>query len=131
MATDTATKQIIERGLDLIDDMISNSYFVDASELHHHLYNEDYFIIGTYQAKQFLDQFGAFDAIGIVQEYEQSNFGEVNTDLSDPERVANMLAYIKGEEALNNCDTLQKAWDQGELTEDALIAIRDELKAQQ
>jgi hypothetical protein len=44
----------------------------------------------------------AFDCIGTVQEYEQDNFGEVHTDLSCPEKVANMYAYVIGEEILSD-----------------------------
>tara|TARA_R100001086_G_C11749759_1_gene234984 strand:+ start:263 stop:610 length:348 start_codon:yes stop_codon:yes gene_type:complete len=87
------------------------SYFVDfiaenskcireqdfRDELHYHAFNCDYYIIGTHKAKQWLGA-EAFDVIGIVKEYEQDNFGEVTTDLSDPEKVANMYAYIVGEE---------------------------------
>ena len=51
---------------------------------------------------------GAFGAIQLVQAYEQDNFGEVNTDLSDPCAVANMIDYIRGtrvfEELLNEAD---------------------------
>lgn len=128
--TDTATKSVLEYGMDAIDQIISDGNFPDATELHHHLYNEDYFIIGYYNAEKFLDQYGAFQAIGKVQQYEQDNFGEVTTDLSDSEKVANMFAYIVGEEALNNCGTLQHEWDNGELSEDDLIAIKAELSDQ-
>jgi len=38
-----------------------------------------------------------FNVIQIIKEYEQSNFGEVTTDFSDPERIVNMYAYIIGE----------------------------------
>ena len=71
----------------------------DVQDLHHKLCNEDYFIIGTYKAKQFLGEH-AFDAIGIIKEYEENAFGECNTDFSSPEKVANMLAYIIGEYVL-------------------------------
>lgn len=125
--TTTAQAEVIQYGIDQLDDLKGQN--VEASELHHALYNTDYFIIGTYQAKQWLDKYGAFDAIGRVQEYEQSNFGEVSTDLSNPERVANMLAYIIGEEALNNCDTLNREWD-NPLSDDDLDAIKRELEAQ-
>ena len=51
---------------------------------------------------------GAFGAIQLVQAYEQDNFGEVNTDLSDPCAVANTIDYIRGtrvfEELLNEAD---------------------------
>ena len=65
--------------------------------LHHHAFNTDYYIIGTYQAEQWLCN-KAFDVINIIKDYEQDNFGGVHTDLADPERVVNMYVYIVGEE---------------------------------
>jgi len=76
-------------------------------DLHHYLLNEDYFIIGYYQAEQWLKKDSIFNAIETIKEYEESNFGEVSTDLSSSENVANMLAYILGEEILYNNDTYQ------------------------
>ena len=69
----------------------------EPSELHHEAFNMDYYIIGTYQAQQWLGDH-AFYAIQVIKDYEQCCFGEVNTDLSDPERVVNMYAYIVGEQ---------------------------------
>ena len=79
----------------------------DINDLHHYLLNEDYFIIGYYQAEQWLkkDNGSILEAIETIREYEQSNFGQVSTDLSSSENVANMLAYILGEEILYNNDT--------------------------
>ena len=77
------------------------------SDLHYYLLNEDYFIIGSYRAEQWLkkDDSSIFEAIETIREYEQSNFGQVTTDLSSSENVANMLAYILGEEILYNNGT--------------------------
>ena len=77
------------------------------SDLHHFLLNEDYFIIGYYQAEQWLKKGNGsvFEAIETIREYEQSNFGQVTIDLSSSENVANMLAYILGEQILYNNDT--------------------------
>lgn len=72
-------------------------YLKDESELHHHAFNQDYYIIGTYKAEQWLGSM-AFEVIGFIKDYEQDNFGEVYTDLSNPERVVNMFTYIIGEE---------------------------------
>tara|TARA_B100001094_G_scaffold294579_1_gene315323 strand:- start:131 stop:469 length:339 start_codon:yes stop_codon:yes gene_type:complete len=78
-------------------------------DLHHEAFNLDYYIIGTYQAKQWLGN-EAFNIIGFIKDYEQSNFGEVYTDLSNPEKVVNMYAYIIGEEIvyeyLNNLEAV-------------------------
>ena len=74
---------------------LNDSDFRD--DLHYHAFNTDYYIIGTYQAKQWLGD-KVFDVINIIKEYEESVFGEVTTDLSEPEKVVNMYAYIVGEE---------------------------------
>ncbi len=73
-------------------------------DLHHEIFNSDYYIIGRYQAKQWMGD-NAFDCIYDIQEYENSNFGQVTTDLSEPERVVNMWVYIIGEEILEDVIT--------------------------
>ena len=77
------------------------------SDLHHYLLNEDYFIIGYWKAEQWLkkDDGSVFEAIEKIREYEELNFGQVSTDFSSSENVANMLAYILGEEILFDNDT--------------------------
>ena len=51
---------------------------------------------------------GAFAAIQLVQAFEESELGEVNTDLTDPCKIADMIDYIRGtrvfEELLNEAD---------------------------
>jgi hypothetical protein len=70
-------------------------------DLHHNAFNSDYYIIGRYQATQWLgDQ--VFNVIDFIKEWEQSNFGEVGTDFSEPEKVVNMYAYIIGEEIVSD-----------------------------
>ena len=77
------------------------------SDLHHYLLNEDYFIIGYWKAEQWLkkDDSSVFEAIETIREYEESNFGQVSTDFSSSENVANKLAYILGEQILYSNDT--------------------------
>ena len=77
------------------------------SDLHHYLLNEDYFITGYYKAEQWLKKDSIFNAIETIKNYENDNFGQVSTDLSSSENVANMLAYILGEQILYNNDTYQ------------------------
>lgn len=83
------------------DDYISNLTDKEIKEniddLHHDIFNTDYYIIGRYEAKQWLgDQ--VFNIIEIIREYEEFNFGSVNTDFSEPEKIVNMYVYIIGEE---------------------------------
>jgi len=92
-----------------IIDQLNDNVGLDQNinDLHHYLLNEDYFIIGYYKAEQWLKKDSIFNAIETIKEYEESNFGKVSTDLSSSESVANMLAYILGEEILYNNDTYQ------------------------
>ena len=73
--------------------------YSDINELHNMIFNTDYFLIGYYQCEQWLKD-KAFECIGIIQDYEKDQFGEVSTDLSSSENVVNMYAYIVGEELL-------------------------------
>ena len=94
--------------------------------------NTDLWIIGTYKASQSLEEFneddqlytstslnGAFGAIEYVKDYEADMLSDVNTDLSDPEKVANMVAYINMECVLND------------ISNDLDIDIEEELTDQQ
>lgn len=111
-----------------IDGLQNVSSGVNACDLHHELFNTDYFIIGYYDAEQWLIKHpGIFAAIEEIKEYEQSNFGQVTTDLSSSEKVVNMYAYIKGEKILADCPTLQEKWNE-ELTDENLAAIKNELE---
>ena len=68
-----------------------------TEDLHHNCFNTYYYIIGTYKAKQWLGA-AVFDVISYIKDYEMDNFGEVYTDLADPEKVVNMYVYIIGEQ---------------------------------
>ena len=123
----TTETKILESGIENLVNVTADT--IEGSELHNKLYNEDYFVVGYYNAEQILNDYGTFDAIRKVQNYELDNFGECLTDLSDSEKVCNMLAYIEGEEFLSNCDTLQKNWD-NVLTQKMINKIKTELQNQ-
>ena len=88
-----------------------NGYYYD---LHDEVFNTDYYIIGTYQAEKALEQYGVFEAIRKIREYENDNFGEVFTDLSNPEKVANVLYYIIGNEAINDLYEYSETFSENE-----------------
>jgi len=97
---DEVTKYTLERIQELKDyDVKAYNQLVEDGDLHNEIFNLNYYIIGTYEAKQWLSD-KAFDVIDYIKEYEQDNFGEVTTDLGNPEAVVNMYAYILGEEIL-------------------------------
>jgi len=118
--------EVLEHGIDKLKDFGEG---LEASEVHFHLYNEDYFIIYHFEAEKFLKERteeGIFGAIERVREYEQENFGESMTEVN-PESIANMYAYIEGEEILSECKTLRDNWDKV-LTESHVKAIIEELE---
>jgi len=82
-------------------DIVKNN----LDDLHHEIFNTDYYIIGRYEATKWLgDQ--VFNVINIIKEYENDNFGSVNTDFSEVEKVVNMYVYIIGQEIVS--EYLQK-----------------------
>ena len=62
----------IERLKEIAEHMDTQD-FRDAyvSDLHHEIFNTDYYIVGRYQAKEWMGA-DAFDMIGDVQEYEKA-----------------------------------------------------------
>jgi|TARA_B100001094_G_C17811720_1_gene614153 hypothetical protein len=83
----------------------------NKEDIHHYVFNNDYYIIGTYKCKKWLGD-KLFDVIDIIQEYENLHFGEVSTDLSNPEAIVNMYTYIVGEEIIGNTDIEQYVLNQ-------------------
>jgi len=109
--TQTLIKEVKETALDFLKENSEHST-IYGCDLHHEIYNTDYFCVYTSECKKYLEEYGVFKAIEKVKEYEQFNFGEVTTDLSDPFKLLNMLVYILGEEYLNNSNTLtNELWD--------------------
>jgi hypothetical protein len=100
---DTIKKELTLHILDYINDGIVNNENIE--EAHFYCFNEDYYIIGYYEAKQWLKKHNidAFEAIDIVREYENDHFGEFTTDIN-PASIVNVIAYIYGEEIFNSYD---------------------------
>jgi len=66
-------------------------------------FNEDYYLIGYYQCSEWLKKHNldTYEAIAICQDYGIEMFGEFQTRYDNAEITANMLAYIYGEELIN------------------------------
>ena len=78
----------------------------DLSEIHHDIFNTDYYIIGRYKAERWLNN-KVFQVIETIKEYEEFNFGELTTDITEQEQVVNMYVYIIGEELIYNTDLIK------------------------
>lgn len=105
-----------EMKMEAIEDIMErlenyNGYYYD---LHNDVFNTDYYIIGRYYAEKELEAYGVFEAIRLVQRYETEQFGKVYTDLSEPEKLINMVYYIIGEEVIGemyNVPEFVDNWD--------------------
>ena len=120
-----------EDAREAIIEALKNGYSGYYSELHNEVFNTNYYIIGTYRAEKALEEYGVFDALRTVLEYEQDNFGEIITDLSDPEKFVNMLYYIIGEEVLFEMMEDVETWEENYdnyADEETNAAILAELK---
>ena len=97
----------------MVKDAINDGRLLDTnvSEIHNEVFNTDYFVIGTWEAKQWLNEYDVFAAIEKVMEYEKDNFGGVTTEIHQPERLLNMLVYILGEEYLSSLNTITQNLD--------------------
>ena len=105
--------------------------------------NRDLWIIGTYKASQALGEFneedqlytstnldGVFGAIEYVKNYETEQLGTVNTDLTDPEKVASMVAYINMECVLNDLSVKFDLDFAEELTDQEVDEIKEYINQQ-
>ena len=66
------------------------------------LFNSDYYIIGYKEAENALKEYGIFKALDEVQQFDVENFGEWDTDYTDPEKIANILEYIHANEYMQD-----------------------------
>lgn len=80
----------------------------DFDDLHHEVFNEDYYIIGYHQASEWLKSHDVddFRAIAYVIDQELDHFGESNLKPSDinSEHIVNLLVYFAAFDIMPNCD---------------------------
>ena len=73
-------------------------------DIHDEVFNQDYFIIGYYNAEQWLiDEQGnnrTFEVLSYVMEQEKDNFGQVETVYDNAETLVNNYAYWLGYEVI-------------------------------
>ena len=93
-------EEIKEHFNDYIKEQSKDWIEENKDDLHHHCFNTDYYIIGTYKASQWLEN-QTFNVINFIKEYEIDHFGEVTTDFFSSEKVVNMYVYIIGEDIVH------------------------------
>lgn len=96
---------------EVFNDSERNMYYNEAKdELEKFVSDED---LDGYETTD-----GVFGAIELIKEYESTEFGEVNTDFSNPCNVANMIDFIRGGNVF------------GEVMEKASLDMDDDISAE-
>ena len=114
MTYNNTHEEMKQEAIEAIIEALENGYSGYYCDLHNEVFNTDYYIIGTYAAKEALKEYDVFDAIELVQNYEKEQFGEVYTDLSDPEKLINMVYYIIGDKVIGemyDIDEFEDNWN--------------------
>jgi hypothetical protein len=81
------------------DELIEHINDTPTEEQNHfRLFNEDYYIIGYYQSKEWLKEheIGELEAVHLCNQYEEEHFGEVQTTFDNTEKLVNHLVYWFG-----------------------------------
>ena len=97
--------------IEAIIEALENGYTGYYCDLHHEVFNTDYYIIGTHKAKEALKEYDVFEAIEMVMEYENFHFGTVYTELHNPEKLINMVYYIIGDEVIGDMYSIEEFED--------------------
>ncbi len=118
--------------LNHIFDNIENLEDNCFDDLHYHLFNEDFFIIGYHKAEQFIKEndLNIFELIQYCQEMEKENFGEIQNTFDNAEKLVNHYAYWRGQELLYNIEAINKFDDEREddrITKEFIKEVQNEL----
>ncbi len=113
-------QELLAHVIDTIEERLEST-----EDLHFYAFNEDHYIIGYYQAEQWLEKHGvtAFEAIADVVEWQQNNYGEIHLKADDinAEAIVNLYVYVKGEELLSEFDLDQDI-------DDLLTDLKEDIK---
>ena len=120
--------EILSDLLETVNYSIEDGGDADTEQMFNDTFNTDYYIIGTYEAKQALEQYGVFSALDEVTSHQMELVGEVTPEfveeLADPEKLANILYYSKADEL---CEQLG-LYDNEELNLDQLKELKKKIE---
>jgi len=105
-------KAMRQEARERIIECLKNGYSGYYCDLHHEVFNTDYYIIGTYKAKKALEEYDVWEAIEKVQTYEKEYYERIYTNFSNPEEIINMLFYIIGEEVIQEMLDESETWNE-------------------
>jgi hypothetical protein len=88
----------------LLEYLKDNELTINDEDIHDIVFNQDYFIIGYYNAQQWLiDEQGnnrTFEVLKYVMEQEKDYFGSIETVYDNAETLVNNYAYWLGYEVI-------------------------------
>lgn len=98
-------EEVLDEMLDRVEDYEGSDFDTFENEVFNDeernmYYNEAKDELEKFVSDEDLDDYetvdGIFGAIELIKEYESTEFGEVNTDFSNPCDIANMIDFIRG-----------------------------------
>lgn len=120
-------EEVLDEILDRVEDYEGSDFDTFENEVFNDsernmYYNEAKDELEKFVSDEDLDGYetvdGIFGAIELIKEYESTEFGEVNTDFSNPCNVANMIDFIRGGNVF------------GEVMEKASLDMDDDISAE-
>lgn len=107
----SVTEELIYHILEYIEERDIIGKYVH--ELHHYMFNEDYYLIYYSVCDEWIKKHNLdiYEILGTIQEYEEFNYGQITTKLDNSETIVNMYVYIKGQEILNDLETITNNWN--------------------
>lgn len=118
------SEEIREQIRSEIKDMISDYENVYGCDLAYEMYNNDYYIIGTYKAKQELKKY--FDDMCECIEQYKEECGVTYENITDAEKLLTLLMLFVAQDVLSESETLNEHWND-QLNEEMLIKIAKEI----
>lgn len=92
-------QELIEYGVQRLNELeLSNKELSEISDVHHQLFNDDYYIIGYHSCSEWLKKhdIDVFDGINFCEVQEMDNFGECHTKYENSEILVNHIVYWVG-----------------------------------
>ena len=86
-----------------------DGYYCD---LHDAVFNSEYYADNKEEALEMLEEYGVFNAIKRIQDFQKTNYGECFTDFSIPQEIANFLYYLLGYEFMTENQNFSEIIDE-------------------
>lgn len=103
-------EEIKDAIVEVLDDY--DGYYCD---LHDVVFNSESYADNKDEALEMLEEYGVFNAIKKIQDFQKTNYGECFTDFSIPQEIANFLYYLLGYEFMtenqNFTEIIDEYWN--------------------